>query len=236
MFSKILILAAGLLGVAVPLTSQGGVVANWDFDTGTALSGTHTATYTANYGANSRDAAFLSGAQMTTITLGANTANQTTGAGYTPTATTALQFTAVHTGNDKSVNGSSFVLSLTSQIALNTFSITYNYLSSITSGTAVNTWTVSGGTGFTTQTANLTMDGGWHSATVSFTGGTLSANQTITFTDALSAYGSANDSYARFDNIRISAVPEPVNVALAVFGFCLVGVGIGRRIYLRARA
>jgi len=42
-----------------------------------------------------------------------------------------------------------------------------------------------------------------------------------------------------FDNIILNgvvAVPEPVNVALAVFGLSVVGAGVGRRIYLRARA
>ena len=42
-----------------------------------------------------------------------------------------------------------------------------------------------------------------------------------------------------FDNITLNgvvAVPEPVNIALAAFGLGAVGLGIGRRIYLRSRA
>ena len=43
-----------------------------------------------------------------------------------------------------------------------------------------------------------------------------------------------------FDNVVLNGtvvpVPEPVNVALAAFGLCLAGVGVGRRFYLRSRA
>jgi hypothetical protein len=43
-----------------------------------------------------------------------------------------------------------------------------------------------------------------------------------------------------FDNVvlngTVAPVPEPVNVALAVFGLCLAGAGFGRRLYLRSQA
>lgn len=41
---------------------------------------------------------------------------------------------------------------------------------------------------------------------------------------------------AAFDNITVSAVPEPINVALVVFGLCLGGASAGRRVYGWARA
>ncbi len=42
-----------------------------------------------------------------------------------------------------------------------------------------------------------------------------------------------------FDNVvlngTVTSIPEPINVALGVFGLCLAGVGVGRR-YLRKRS
>ena len=45
-------------------------------------------------------------------------------------------------------------------------------------------------------------------------------------------------AHGYFDNVVLNAtvvpVPEPINAALAIFGLCLAGVGVGRR-FLRAR-
>jgi len=46
------------------------------------------------------------------------------------------------------------------------------------------------------------------------------------------SFGSAVD----FDNISVSGVPEPVNVALACFGVAFVGLTFGRRVYAMARS
>jgi hypothetical protein len=56
-------------------------------------------------------------------------------------------------------------------------------------------------------------------------------------------WDSASDTdparHGYFDNVVLNGtvvpVPEPVNVALAVFGVCLTGIGLGRRL-LRSRA
>jgi len=37
-------------------------------------------------------------------------------------------------------------------------------------------------------------------------------------------------------NGSVTPVPEPVNVALGVFGLCVAGAGVGRRLYLRAHS
>jgi hypothetical protein len=34
-------------------------------------------------------------------------------------------------------------------------------------------------------------------------------------------------------SLNLTAVPEPVNVALAVFGLCVAGASVGRRIWRR---
>jgi len=41
--------------------------------------------------------------------------------------------------------------------------------------------------------------------------------------------------FFEFDNLQVTAVPEPINVALACFGLAFVGLTFGRRIYSMAR-
>ena len=50
----------------------------------------------------------------------------------------------------------------------------------------------------------------------------------------------APNDFGFLDNVvlngNVTPVPEPVNVALGLFGLCAAGVGVGRRFYLRAHA
>lgn len=71
-------------------------------------------------------------------------------------------------------------------------------------------------------------------ALTSFNSADPTGNWTLFFSDVVQG-GPGASSLVSW-SLSINAVPEPVNVALAVFGLCVVGVGIGRRIYLRARA
>jgi len=225
---RTLMLAIGLLGLNVASISHGGVIASWDF---TGYNGT------VSYAANSTDTSSLSAASLTAAI--APRSDSTTGPGAGNPGT-ALQFLTKANGNGKDVNGCAFVLTLTTpaSVSLSSFSITYDYLATLVTGSsgAQNNWTVSGGSGFSSQTTTISQDGQWHTVTVNFTGGTLAANSTITFTDTLSGYTAGNSFIAAFDNIQVSAVPEPVNLALGVFGLCVVGVGVGRRFSSRMRA
>lgn len=227
---RIIILTIGWLSFAGASSSQGGVIANWDFDTPPTYTGV------VPYAANSLDPANLLRATLTTVI--APHSDSTTGAGAGNPGT-ALQFITKANGNGKEVNGCSFVLTLTTptSVSLSSFSITYDYLATDVGGSgAQNDWTVSGGSGFSAQSTTISQDGNWHTITVNFTGGTVAANSTITFTDTLSSYATGNSFIAAFDNIQVSAVPEPVNVALGIFGLGAVGAGAGRRLYLRMRA
>ena len=86
-----------------------------------------------------------------------------------------------------------------------------------------------------------------------FTPGTTTANVNFDFTDFVTANHEAvtvrfyawndsgnNNPSLSFDNVVINGsvnpVPEPVNVALVVFGLCVAVGGVGRRVYLRAQA
>jgi hypothetical protein len=54
------------------------------------------------------------------------------------------------------------------------------------------------------------------------------------------AWGAKAGGTLSFDNVAVGGtlapVPEPVNIALAVFGFCAVGVGVGRRYLAKGKS
>jgi len=75
--------------------------------------------------------------------------------------------------------------------------------------------------------------------TVDLTGGTFDNQGSFTFRFYASKGTSGNYNLS-YDNIVLNGtvvpVPEPINVALGVFGLCVASAGVGRRFYLRARA
>jgi hypothetical protein len=70
-------------------------------------------------------------------------------------------------------------------------------------------------------------------ALTTFDGSSPNGTWTLFFSDVIS--GSGNPTLLSW-SLDLTAVPEPVNAALAVFGFCVAGAGLGRRIYARAKA
>lgn len=225
---------------------QAGVIATWDFDTGGALAGTHNSTYTSTYAVNSHSSPVTSSSKMTTVTLGSQTASQTAGQGVSQSSLTTLTGTALqfNSKNSQSVNGSSFVLSLTTSSSLSgTLVITYDYLASTHTGAsaAINTWSLTGASvASITQSGTLTEDGAWHQTAVTFNGFSSSAG-TIAFKDLLGGYynfSSGNNGIAEFDNISFnftsSQVPEPIVLALPIFGLVVLGGAAGRH-FLKAK-
>lgn len=100
-------------------------------------------------------------------------------------------------------------------------SVSQQWSYSVNSGSS---WTVLG-----TQPSALAT-GSYSPFTVTFSDVGLNNNAGVRFKDDLTG-GAGN-----FDNIQISAVPEPINVALVVFGVCVAGAGAGRRVYAWVRA
>ncbi len=89
--------------------------------------------------------------------------------------------------------------------------------------------------------------------TQAFSPATSSANVNFDFSDfttgnnevvTIRFYGwnaSNGGGQLSFDNVAINgsvltAVPEPINMALGVFGVCVAGCGVGRRVYARVRS
>jgi hypothetical protein len=88
-------------------------------------------------------------------------------------------------------------------------------------------WTYStpGGSGNLSQLNNAPDTFG--PQTVSFTGfPDVSGYSTLSFTATVT--GGQNNNGAYFDNLSLTAVPEPINYAMAVFGLVFVCVGAGR--------
>jgi hypothetical protein len=131
-------------------------------------------------------------------------------------------------------NDGTFTLALTALVNLGEFSLSYAVNEGTFPGPQIQwSWTNSVA-GYGSSTKDI-ISVGWESDTVDFAGSSLSAGQTITFTMQLvNDHGYGNN--VAFDNLIVSAVPEPVNAALLIFGVGLAAVPTGRRIYLWARA
>jgi hypothetical protein len=233
---KVLVLTVALLGLSMVPTAKAGVIAVWNFDNGSdngsAFNGP------VPYNANFFDHARINSSPTPTLNATANSGSSVL-AGSGNGSATALEFKSASTGSSPSVSGSSFTLTLKAVISLNSFSITYDYrASNAGGGPAQNNWTysINGGAQSSQFQVSITQDNTYHTATVLFTGLSLNAGDTIVFTDALAGYGGGHGNIADFDNILVNGVPEPANYALAAFGILFVGVGVGRRIYARARA
>ena len=199
----------------------------WNFDTGTNNTSAYAAgsSYKAN---NITTTVFNKAGSMTSI----NKPPSGSKSAGTGDPGVALQFTA-QSGTGKSVNTANFVLSLvvaTAVQSITSITITYNYWATTGTGAAIDTWVLTGGGGGT-KTASITQNSAWNTATVTFSGLTLVGGNAFTLTDTMSGYANGNSSsIVAFDNISLNAnvVPEPVNVALGIFGGLLGGLGLVR--------
>lgn len=125
---------------------------------------------------------------------------------------------------------------------LNGFTLTFDALNADpgggiqTANWAVRT-SVLGFTGVNVAAGTFT-EAGWTTQTTTFTGAAYDNRETaVEF--RIYMWDPNGSSTMYFDNITLNAnvvpVPEPINVALGVFGLCAVGFAAGRR-YLRKRA
>jgi hypothetical protein len=138
------------------------------------------------------------------------------------------------------VGGSTLTFTLTASSAVQLTSLTFHFDLIGDKPPGSITWTYTGASSGSLGTENLTGAGNtWlttGSVTLSGIAG-LSAGQTINIIGTINdgQTGSHNGDIG-FDNFTVNAVPEPVNIALAAFGLCVVGVGVGRRVYVWRRA
>jgi hypothetical protein len=219
-------LFAGLLGAGFSLTSWAGIVATWNFNN-----------YLVNgqtmVNASSWDSASVNGDVTPSLTATAPTGGSLNSVSGNPG--NAIQFNA---GGIINGNNGTFTFTLTAVVNINEFELSYDINEGFFPGPDTQwSWAIAeGGSGFSTiPHEGSSFINNWVSHTVDFAGSSLSAGQTITFTMQLVNENSGLGNDVSFDNLIVSAVPEPVNVALLIFGVGLAAVPAGRRLYLWAR-
>lgn len=201
-------------------SARGALIAEWQFDgyTGGVFSG-----HNPEYGSQSGATATASGVTLASIT--GTTLNQN--AASTPNY--ALRMSTGVGG------GTGSLILHVSGIGLSSFQITY---ASQDDGNRTQTWA------WSTDGVNYTaLAGGTRDATsASWTTTPL----TVDFSSVTALNGAANVYFQNtivfgnnqrvdFDNISITAVPEPVHYALAVFGLLFVSTGVGRWYHERVK-
>jgi hypothetical protein len=216
MVKKIIV---GLIMLGMSFVSQGAVapIASWSFPTlGTDFTPSKTA----------------SGVSATMAYAGtATSASGTTTAFPSWEGTAAPTFATV--GGQ---NTTPFVIHLTGSVltGLSGRTITYAAQTSKSQQTS-DTWSWStDGTTWTTlatQPAGLTTS--FASYTADFRGVTGLNNQSSVWFEVIGGSTGNGGTSFTFDNLQVSAVPEPVNVALGLFGLGFAGVAVGRRFYVR---
>jgi hypothetical protein len=139
----------------------------------------------------------------------------------------------------QSVNGSVFTFTLTASGAsfpLGSIDFSYNRNDAIKSPNTINwSYNVTGpGGGSGSGSSAMTDTGIWSSSSFGFSGVTLNSGQTFTLAGTLAGGGNGNGGFIEFDNFVIAAVPEPVHVAMALFGVIFLGFTAGRKVLRRA--
>lgn len=219
MFGKILVFAGILSGTA----ANAALIANWQFNSYTG----------GNLSNFAPDAGTQSGTAKANI-------SSPTGGSLLQVAGTTLNETTVSSPNRalefKNTGGNPNPYVLTFQISgtgLNSFVVTYAAQSDH-NPTISWAWSTDGTT-FTTVGTSPTLTATYVTYTADFSGVSAINNATsVYFRETLTDTGVSK--LTDFDNFQINAVPEPINVALGVFGVCAIGIGIGRRLYFRTQA
>ncbi len=87
--------------------------------------------------------------------------------------------------------------------------------------------------GAANQTVVATVDGVFHNNSLTFTGLSFSTANDIWLRASFSGPNGSASGIIDLDNISISAVPEPTNLALGLFGVGVVSVAAGRKLLQR---
>lgn len=126
-----------------------------------------------------------------------------------------------------------FQFTVTAVNGMSLTSLTFD--TSAADATRTGHWAVRSGA-FTTDLATGTISGtGFTGSSVDLTGGAFDGLTTVTF--RVYGWDDSPPPDLLFDNVVLSGtvvpVPEPINVALGVFGLCVAGAGVGRRYLLK---
>jgi hypothetical protein len=206
---------AGVLMLGATLTTQGGLIAAWTFDsqvTPSGLAPNNDVTYNPSGVSASLTAVGGVASIGNTPTVGATTLNDPRGTpitafalavGFSPSSTVTIQV-----ANPTGLSGFSLSYAAadlngagTQDWKWSTDGITYNGLPDAGASLGINTST-------------------WSLNSVNFNN---ASGSTLFFQNTVAA------GFVGFDNFQVTAVPEPINYALAGFGLCVGGISFGRR-------
>lgn len=221
--SKLLFRCAAVLFCAVASSGAALVNVGWNFDSGGTSSPYVPSSTSANVSSASLAAATPSGGSNARLTSGGNPN------GY-----------LLFSGTPAQVNGSTLTFTITAGSASLVFStFTFNYLRSSALGSpAAIAWSysINGGTPVSLSGSVLSGSGSWGSSVnLNLLNATVPANQTLTLVGLMTGGSGLTSGNIGFDNFGFSgteAIPEPVNVALGIFGLGAFGIFL-RRCFLR---
>jgi hypothetical protein len=134
---------------------------------------------------------------------------------------------------DNRNNTLTFTLTSSSTITLTSLTYSYNYDDTGTPGTTTIVWTL--GTFTSSGSENVINDGNSSGSIDLSAAGANATGTTFTLTGTQTGVPGVSGNID-FSNFSITAVPEPVNFALAGFGLLFVGGSAGRFYLARRRA
>ncbi len=217
--------AACLLSVSSAKAALTATWSNWTASPQTAaLAGTGPITS----GSITGDANVQGSINVTTPTTGGNNAGSIASGGSYILETPS--------NNGHQLAGSTFTISLNLSGAATITDIQLAYIcgSATLSPTSI-TWVV-GGSGSSGTISTTTLSGTtWTAIDLSLTG-VATTGTSITITGTLVGGATGTGGTLGFDDVQVTAVPEPTNYALAGFGLMFVGVGAGRFYLARRRS
>ena len=135
---------------------------------------------------------------------------------------------ALGVGNGLAANGSTFTI-LVNGTGFTDFMVSYDVKKGGVDSFAWQ-WSTDGSTFATIQFASPGTGSGFNSTTINFSGVTAINNAPAVYLRNSMTGATGQNGRTDFDNIQVSAVPEPINVALALFGLAFVGLRFGRRV------
>jgi len=233
--SKIVSLFLGGLAAAVilcgsPQRAQAAVLANYTFNASTGASSvTEPGSTPGTFGSPTLTPSFNDPNFNGTDTVAIRAASSSI-----PDARSAsdyFNFTIAPTaGNSLNLSGTA---ALTFEYSRDTFNFTRQFHWVVQS--SVDGFTADLASGVTVAAAT------WAPASVDLPSGFDLQNTSVEFRILVWDDGEFNGGHSGyFDNVVLNGtvvpIPEPINVALGVFGLCVVGASVGRRFYLQARA
>jgi hypothetical protein len=207
---------AGVLVLGATLSTHGGLIAAWTLENNTTADLAGGISIDAPNGGMTYNPSGVTG----TLTGAGGASMATGGAGVNslndPRTTPFDSANVIYAGPNNLLT-----IKLNNVAGLSGFIVQYAAHDTL-SGTQGWQWSTDNISWANPYSSTLSLGGSWSVNTVDFSsasGSTLYFQNTVN-----SGFG-----YAAFDNFTVTAVPEPINYALAAFGLCVGGISFGRR-------